>query len=109
MAQNSNPAPSAASEPAPPPGPSAAELEELENEIDQLNVRAAAVNNSLDRFQATSGYGLRGDMVAHQASMKINLAKAQDALSRSDVDRARKYEGLATADVEALEKFLGRR
>ena len=92
----------------PPPGPSQAELDETEHEIDQLSARAAAVNNSLDNFQRSSGYGLRGDMVAKQTSMKINLARAQDAIGRGDLERAKKFEGLATSDVEALEKFLGR-
>ena len=91
-----------------PPGPSQTELDETEHEIDQLSARAAAVNNSLDNFQRSSGYGLRGDMVAKQSSMKINLARAQDAIGRGDLERAKKFEGLATSDVEALEKFLGR-
>lgn len=109
VAQNANPAPTSGSvaENAP-PAPSQADLDETEHEIDQLGARAAAVNNSLDNFQRSSGYGLRGDMVAKQASMKINLAKAQDAIARGDLERAKKFQGLASADVEALEKFLGR-
>jgi hypothetical protein len=47
-------------------------------------------------------------MVAKQASMKNNLAKAQEALDRGDAARAKKYSGLAQADAEALEHFLGR-
>jgi outer membrane biosynthesis protein TonB len=109
LAQNANsPAQSTIAAQNQPPGPSQAELDETEHEIDQLSARAAAVSNSLDNFQRSSGYGLRGDMVAKQASMKINLAKAQDAIGRGDLERAKKFEGLATSDVEALEKFLGR-
>jgi eukaryotic-like serine/threonine-protein kinase len=88
-----------------------AELDELEHEVDQLSTRAAAVNSGLDRLQqqqAASGYGLRGDMVAKQASLKNNLAKAQDAVEHGDVERAKKYSSLAQADAEALEHFLGR-
>ena len=88
-----------------------AQLDELETQVDKLSNRAAAVNSSLDRMQqqqAASGYGLRGDMVAHQASMKNNLAKAQDAVQRGDVERAKKFSKLAESDVEALEQFLGR-
>ena len=54
------------------------------------------------------GVGLRGDVASHLASMKVNLAKAQDAIGRNDLERAKRYAGLADADVEALEKFLGR-
>ncbi len=89
----------------------AEELDRVEHEIDQLTARAASVNSSLDnlqRQQAAAGYGLRGDIAGHQGSMKVNLAKAQDAIGHNDLDRAKRYAGLAAADVEALEKFLGR-
>ena len=88
-----------------------AQLDALEHEIDQLTGRAAAVNSSLDTMQRTQqaeGYGLRGDMAAKQASMKMNLAKAQDAIQHNDAARAQRYIEKTTADVEALEKFLGR-
>jgi serine/threonine-protein kinase len=88
-----------------------AELDELEHDIDLLSNRAAAVNSSLDRLQqeqSASGYGLRGDMVAKQSSMKNNLAKAQDAIERGDVERAKKFSTMAQGDVEALERFLGK-
>ena len=40
--------------------------------------------------------------------MKINLSKAQDAIERGDATRAKRYKDLTEADVDALEKFLGR-
>ena len=95
----------------PPPANNTAELDEVEHEIDLLSNRAAAVNSGLDRLQqqqSASGYGLRGDMVAKQASLKNNLSKAQDAIERGDLQRAKKYSSLAQSDVEALEHFLGR-
>jgi serine/threonine protein kinase len=99
------PAPSSA------PANNSAGLDELEHEVDLLSNRAAAVNSGLDRLQqqqSAAGYGLRGDMVAKQSSMKNNLSKAQDAIDRGDSVRARKYADLAQGDVEALEHFLGR-
>jgi hypothetical protein len=87
-----------------------AQLDELEKTIDQISTRAAAVNSSLDRLQqqqAASGYGLRGDMAAKQASLKSNLAKAEEALQNRDPARAKKYADLADADAEVLERFLG--
>ncbi len=89
----------------------AAELDRIEHEIDQLTGRAASVNSSIEgiqRQQEAMGVGLRGDVASRLASMKVNLAKAQDAIGRSDVERAKRYAGLADADVEALEKFLNR-
>lgn len=89
----------------------AAELDQLEHDIDQLSSRAAAVNSSLEnlkRQQAASGFGLRGDMAQKQATMNLNLSKAQDAVGKNDLERAKRYAALVTPDLEALEKFLGR-
>jgi hypothetical protein len=69
------------------------------------------VNSSLDNLQAqqqAQGLGLRGDISSRQASMKMNLAKAQDAIEHNDAARAKRYAQMTDADVEALEKFLGR-
>ncbi len=85
--------------------------DELEHQIDQLSSRAAAVNSGLDRLQqqqSTAGYGLRGDMVARQASMKTNLARAESAIQSGDLPKAKKYADMAANDAEALEHFLGR-
>ena len=91
-------------------GNNAAEMDELEKDVDQLSNRAASVNSGLDRLQqqqAASGYGLRGDMVERQASMKSNLYKAEEAMQHHDVARAKKYVDMTGKDLEALEKFLG--
>lgn len=88
-----------------------ADLDAAEKEVDQLTVRAASVNSSLEtlqRQQAAAGYGLRGDMSAKQASMNLNISKAQNAIQHNDAARAQRYAQAATADVEALERFLGR-
>jgi eukaryotic-like serine/threonine-protein kinase len=93
------------------PAPDTAELDAVEHEIDQLTSRAAAVNNSLDnlqRQQQAQGYGLRGDIVSKQASMQLNLAKAQNAIGQNNAAQARRYAEMTAADLEALEKFLGR-
>jgi serine/threonine-protein kinase len=87
-----------------------ANFDEMETELDQLSNRASAVNSSLDHLQqqqAASGFGLRGDMVAKQASMKNNLSKAEDAMQRHDAARAKKFLELTGRDVDVLEKFLG--
>lgn len=92
---------------APPP----INLDAIEHDIDQLTARAGSVNSGLDRLreeQARDGFGLRGDIAQRQESMKLNVSKAQDAITRGDGVRAKRYSDLATADIDALEKFLGR-
>lgn len=92
-------------------GMSKEEVDELEHRIDQLSSRAAAIDNSLNRMekqQAASGYGLRGDIVAAQESMDANLHKAQSSMEHGDPAKAKKYADTATANAETLEKFLGR-
>jgi hypothetical protein len=87
-----------------------AQMDELEQDVDKLSNRAAAVNSGLDRLQqqqTASGYGLRGDIVERQASMKANLFKAEEAMQRKDATRTKKYVDLTDKDLEALEKFLG--
>ena len=87
------------------------ELDEVEHRVDQLTSRAAAVNSSLNvmqQQQAAAGYGLRGDMAARQASMRLNIQKAQAAVEHGDIERAKRYADLAEADLAVLEHFLGR-
>jgi hypothetical protein len=86
-------------------------LDELEPQIDQLNSRASAVNNSLNTMQRSmqkDGLSLRGDIASRQVSMNTNLGKAKQAFAAQDPDRASRYAALTEADVKALETFLGR-
>ncbi len=88
-----------------------AQLDQVEHRIDQLTGRAGAVNgslNNLQRQQAASGYGLRGDMASAQSRMNLNLQKAQSAIQAEDLDRARRYASQTEQDLDTLEKFLGR-
>lgn len=94
-----------------PNAPPAIDMDALEHEIDQITARAGSVNSGLDGLraqQARDGLGLRGDIAQRQESMKLNVQKAQDAVTRGDGVRAKRYSDLANADIEALEKFLGR-
>lgn len=101
----------AASQGTPAQSNDAAELQELEQTVDQLSSRAAAVNDSLDnlrRQQASQGFGLRGDISSTQELMKTHLSRAQVALQNQDVKSAKKYSDMASTEVEKLEQFLGR-
>jgi hypothetical protein len=89
----------------------AAALKEAQTQADQLSSRAAAIGASLDtlqRAQASQGYGLRGDIVAARARMQTNLAHAEAALQQQDGAAAKDYLDKAEADAETLERFLGR-
>jgi len=91
--------------------PAGPDIHQLEDEIDQLSARAGAVNSSLDHLrqqQASAGYGLRGDISERQELMKGNLTRAQDAAEKGDADKAKKYIDKTQADLDVLEKFLGR-
>ncbi|MGC1830773.1 MAG: hypothetical protein WA663_10245, partial [Candidatus Acidiferrales bacterium] len=110
------PAPAAAAPAKPqiasaPPGPDPKQLQELRDQIDQLNGRAAAVDaglDSLEKQQEAQGYGLRGDMVAGRQRMHADIARAESSLHDKDVDNTQKYLSMAEAETEKLEQFLGR-
>jgi hypothetical protein len=88
-----------------------AQLEALDQEMDQLSSREIAISASLDALskqQNAQGMHLRGDMVEAQARMRMYLGKAQSAIQAQDVKSARKYLDLAEPEIERLEKFLGR-
>jgi hypothetical protein len=89
----------------------AAALKEAQTQADQISSRAAAIDSSLttlQRAQAAQGYGLRGDIVAAQARMQTNLARAEAALQAQDPAAAKEYLDKAENDAETLERFLGR-
>ncbi|HVT92383.1 MAG TPA: protein kinase [Bryobacteraceae bacterium] len=120
--QGSNP-PSDASQPQPQPSNAqadaeaakqaqlAAELQQIQDQLDLLGSRAAAVKSSLEtlqRQQAAQGYGLRGDMVASQQRMDVLMGQAQNSIQRGDSDGAKKILTNVEREVGKLEKFLGR-
>ncbi len=89
----------------------AAQVEENEHRFDDIDSRSAAVSQSLDtlqRAQAASGYGLRGDIVSAQQRMRTDLAKAQTAMQKQDTKNAKKYLDMAEAELSTIEKFLGK-
>ena len=89
-----------------------AELDKLQDELDQLSSRARAVKDSVEnlrRQQNAQGLNLRGDMAAAEDRMGSDLDKAQAALQNQNAKDARRYMEKAEADLETLEKFMGRR
>lgn len=93
-----------------PQPPDPAQLEELDHEMDLLSSREIAISSGLDHLQKqmnAQGLNLRGDIVAAQARMRMNLGKAQTALQAHDPEKARKYLDMVAPDAEKIEKFLG--
>jgi serine/threonine-protein kinase len=89
----------------------AAQADEVEKLYDDIDGRSTAVSASLDNLQkqqAASGYGLRGDIVAAQQRMKTDISKAQSAMQKQDTKSAKKYLDMAEAELSTLEKFLGK-
>lgn len=89
----------------------AAQAEEVEHRVDDIDSRSAAVSQSLDnmqRQQAAAGYGLRGDIVSAQQRMNTDLSKAKSAMQKQDTKSAKKYLDMAEAELSTIEKFLGR-
>jgi len=89
----------------------AAQAEENEHRYDDIDSRSSAVSQSLDNLQkqqAASGYGLRGDIVSTQQRMKTYISRAQFAMQKQDAKNAKKYLDMAEAELQTLEKFLGR-
>jgi len=110
---NGNPKPfhDASNTPPVPAGPSPEEITKMEDEADQLNIRANAASGSLDtlrRQQQADGYNLRGDIAASQERMQMYLAKGNNALKAKDMVNAQKYFDLAEKEIAKVEKFLGR-
>jgi hypothetical protein len=97
--------------PAVPPGPSPEEIRKVEDEGDQLNVRAATASRSLETLrqqQQAQGFGLRGDISAAADRMQMYIAKGDAAVKAKDLANAQKYYELAEAEITKVEKFLGR-
>jgi hypothetical protein len=46
-------------------------------------------------------------MVERGASMNNNLARAEEAVRRGDLAKAKRFSRMAENDIEVLEKFLG--
>jgi eukaryotic-like serine/threonine-protein kinase len=96
--------------PAPPPGPSPEEIAKVEEEADQLNVRAATATQSVETLrkqQVAAGYNLRADIASSQERMQLYMTKGNNALKAQDLKNAQKYFDMADAELTKIEKFLG--
>ena len=84
---------------------------QIREKMTLLGTRMSAVDQGLEhlqRSQAASGLGLRGDMVAAQRAMQSFYAQADSSLRAGDLAAAAKQLERAEANLEKLEGFLGR-
>jgi hypothetical protein len=103
----------APSSPPPQPDLSAhrAELQKTRESLAMLSARAVSIHSTLEnlqRSQAASGLGLRGDWLQSATLMDSFLRGANDALSSGDAAAARDLMDKGERQVEKLEKALNK-
>ena len=94
-----------------PAGPSQAEVEQVQERMIQLGARSDAVDRAvgqLRRQQEADGLGLRTDMEAADSKMRSYMQAANQDMQSSKVASASRNLDRAEAEVQVLEKFLGR-
>lgn len=86
----------------------------LADQRQRLMLMAARVNavkmsmNNLQRQQAATGLGMRGDMVAAHQRMEFHLDEGERALKGGDAAAAKRSFDAAERELERLEGWLGR-
>jgi eukaryotic-like serine/threonine-protein kinase len=79
------------------------ELDELSNNASDVNARVAA----LQKLQEAQAQQPPPDIAASQQRMQHDIALADAALRKADVQNAQKYMDLANVELAKLRKFLG--
>jgi hypothetical protein len=79
------------------------ELDELSSDAKAVSVRVAA----LQKLQEAQGQQPRSDIDASQQRMQHDLALAESALRKADVQNAQNYMDQANLEIAKLKKFLG--
>jgi serine/threonine-protein kinase len=92
-------------------GPSEAEIEQLQERLIQLDARAQTVDRAIAQLrhqQEADGLGLRNDMETADAKLNSYMQVARQDMQLSKVASAQLNMDKAEAQIETLEKFLGR-
>jgi serine/threonine-protein kinase len=79
------------------------ELDELSSDAKAVSVRVAA----LQKLQEAQGQQPRSDVAASQQRMQHDIALAESALRKADVQNAQNYMDQANSEIAKLKKFLG--
>lgn len=88
-----------------------AQIRELQEQAEQLDIRAKTANASLSSLKAqmeSQGLGLRSDVVEAETRMNHLLGKAQKEIANGDAVSAEHDLKMAGYAADFIEKFLGR-
>ncbi len=100
-----------ASQQQPPARPTAAELNELRQQYNQVAIRVGAAKSGLRALQQQmqrQGVDLRGDMLEAESRMDYLMKESMDSMRSGDADSSRTSLQMAERSLETIEKFLGR-
>jgi serine/threonine-protein kinase len=78
------------------------ELDELSSDAKAVNVRVAA----LQKLQEAQGQQPRSDVAASQQRLQHDIALAESALRKADVQNAQNYMDQGNSEIAKLKKFL---
>jgi len=95
----------------PPARPSAAELNEIRQQYNQVAIRVGAAKSGLRALQQQmqrQGVDMRGDILEAESRMDYLMQESMGSLRSGDTDSARTSLQMAERSLETIEKFLGR-
>ena len=109
--QQSSQQPPPPSQPQAPARPTAAELNELRQQYNQVAIRVGAAKSGLRALQQQmqrQGVDMRGDMLEAESRMDYLMKESMDSMRAGDTDGSRTSLQMAERSLETIEKFLGR-
>jgi serine/threonine protein kinase len=99
------------SPPQAPARPTAAEMNELRQQYNQVAIRVGAAKSGLRTLQQQmqrQGVDMRGDMLEAESRMDYLMKESMDSMRAGDADSSRTSLQMAERSLETIEKFLGR-
>ena len=109
--QQSSQQPPPPTQPPAPARPTAAEMNELRQNYNQVAIRVGAAKSGLRALQQQmqrQGVDIRGDMLEAESRMDYLMKESMDSMRAGDADSSRTSLQMAERSLEAIEKFLGR-
>jgi hypothetical protein len=94
-----------------PARPTAAELNELRQQYNQVAIRVGAAKSGLRTLQQQmqrQGVDMRADMLEAESRMDYLMKESMDSMRAGDADSSRTSLQMAERSLETIEKFLGR-
>jgi serine/threonine-protein kinase len=98
-------------QPQAPARPTAAEMNELRQQYNQVAIRVGAAKSGLRALQQQmqrQGVDIRGDILEAESRMDYLMKESMDSMRAGDADSSRTSLQMAERSLETIEKFLGR-